>query len=38
MKKRKSGKIVNVSSVFGVVSKEKRSSYSASKWGLIGLT
>lgn len=33
-----SGKILNISSIFGVVSKEKRSSYSASKFGLIGLT
>jgi 3-oxoacyl-[acyl-carrier protein] reductase len=32
------GKILNVSSIFGVVSKEKRNSYSASKTGLIGLT
>lgn len=33
-----SGKILNISSIFGVISKEKRSSYSASKTGLIGLT
>jgi 3-oxoacyl-[acyl-carrier protein] reductase len=32
------GKIVNISSIFGIVSKEKRNSYSASKAGLIGLT
>lgn len=32
------GKILNVSSIFGVVSKAKRNSYSASKFGLIGLT
>lgn len=32
------GKILNISSIFGVVSKERRSSYSASKTGLIGLT
>ena len=38
MKKRKSGKILNISSIFGVVSKEKRASYSASKSGLLGLT
>tara|TARA_B100000989_G_C19528368_1_gene468187 strand:+ start:2167 stop:2907 length:741 start_codon:yes stop_codon:yes gene_type:complete len=38
MKKIKKGKILNVSSIFGVVGKEKRSSYSASKWALIGLT
>lgn len=38
MKKRKNGKIVNISSIFGVVSREKRDAYSASKAGLIGLT
>ena len=32
------GKILNISSIFGVVSREKRNSYSASKSGLIGLT
>lgn len=32
------GKILNISSIFGIVSKEKRNSYSASKTGLIGLT
>lgn len=32
------GKILNISSIFGIVSKEKRNSYSASKAGLIGLT
>jgi len=32
------GKILNISSIFGVVSKAKRNSYSASKSGLIGLT
>jgi len=32
------GKILNVSSIFGVVSKEKRNAYTASKTGLIGLT
>jgi 3-oxoacyl-[acyl-carrier protein] reductase len=32
------GYIINVSSIFGVISKEKRASYSASKSGLIGLT
>ncbi|MCK4794392.1 MAG: SDR family oxidoreductase [Desulfobacteraceae bacterium] len=34
----KGGKILNVSSIFGVVSKEKRNAYTASKTGLIGLT
>ncbi len=38
IKNHKGGKILNISSVFGVVSKKKRSSYSASKSGLIGLT
>ena len=38
MKKKKSGKIINISSIFSVVSKVKRSVYSASKWGLVGLT
>ena len=33
-----SGKIINVSSIFGVISKSKRAAYSASKAGLIGLT
>ena len=32
------GRILNISSIFGVVSKEKRSSYSSSKFGLLGLT
>ena len=38
MQKARSGKIVNISSVFGVVSKTKRASYSATKSGLIGFT
>lgn len=32
------GKILNVSSIFGCISKAERNSYSASKTGLIGLT
>lgn len=32
------GKILNISSIFGVVSRAKRNAYSASKAGLIGLT
>jgi 3-oxoacyl-[acyl-carrier protein] reductase len=32
------GRIVNISSIFGVVSKIKRASYSTTKWGLIGFT
>jgi len=35
---RKGGRILNISSIFGLVSKEKRCAYSASKAGLIGLT
>jgi len=32
------GRIVNIGSIFGKISKEKRSIYSASKFGLHGLT
>ena len=35
---KKQGRIVNISSIFGVISKGKRAAYSSSKWGLIGLT
>jgi len=38
MKVQSSGKIINIASIFSVVSKEKRASYSSTKWGLIGLT
>ena len=38
MIKHKKGKILNISSIFGTVGKEKRASYSSSKWALIGLT
>jgi 3-oxoacyl-[acyl-carrier protein] reductase len=39
MKKNKhGGRILNISSIFGVVSKSRRDAYSASKTGLIGLT
>ena len=34
----KFGKILNIASIFSVVSKEKRASYSSTKWGLVGLT
>ena len=37
-KNKKGGRILNVSSIFGLVSREKRNAYSASKAGLIGLT
>ena len=36
--KKKYGRIVNISSIYGTVSKEKRSIYSISKFGLNGLT
>ncbi|MBA3432277.1 MAG: SDR family oxidoreductase [Actinobacteria bacterium] len=38
MRARGWGRIVNVSSIFGVVSKEERASYSASKFALDGMT
>ena len=38
MIKQNDGKIINISSIFGTISKSKRSSYSSSKFGLIGLT
>lgn len=38
MKKKKWGRIINISSIFGEVTKEKRSSYSISKKALHGLT
>ncbi len=38
MKSQKKGHIINISSIFGVISKKKRAAYSASKSGLIGLT
>ena len=38
MKSQKFGRIINVSSIFSVVSKEKRTVYSTTKWGLIGFT
>ena len=38
MKKNKFGRIINISSIFGVVGKEKRSVYSITKFGLNGLT
>lgn len=38
MKERRYGRIVNISSIFGVISKAKRSAYSVSKFGLRGLT
>lgn len=38
MKKFKKGKILNISSVAGLISKPEQDSYSATKAGLIGLT
>jgi len=38
MKKHNYGRIVNIGSVFGVVSKEERAAYSVSKYGIRGLT
>jgi len=38
MKSQRSGRIINISSIFGVVSKEKRAAYSSTKWGIIGVT
>ena len=38
MKERKQGRIINIASIFGVVSKEKRAAYSSTKSGLIGFT
>jgi 3-oxoacyl-[acyl-carrier protein] reductase len=32
------GRIVNISSIWGKISKEKRAAYSASKFGLDGMT
>ena len=38
MKQQEFGKIINIASIFGVISKEKRAAYSSTKWGLIGFT
>ena len=38
MKENNFGRIVNIGSIFSSVSKERRASYSASKFGLVGLT
>lgn len=38
MKRKKWGRIVNVSSIWGKISKERRASYSASKFALDGMT
>lgn len=38
MKEQNYGRIINIGSIFGVVSKAKRAAYSATKSGLIGFT
>lgn len=38
MKKNKYGRIINIASIFGVISKEKRSIYSTTKFGIRGFT
>ena len=38
MRQRRFGRIVNITSIWGVVSKSGRSAYSASKFGLLGLS
>ena len=38
MIKKRRGKIINISSIFGTISKGMRSSYSSSKFGIKGLT
>jgi 3-oxoacyl-[acyl-carrier protein] reductase len=38
MRKRRWGRIINVTSIFGIVTKQQRAAYSATKSGLAGLT
>lgn len=38
MKKNSYGRIINISSIYGHISREKRSPYSSSKFGIRGLT
>ena len=38
MKKNKYGRIINISSIFGKLSKEKRSAYTVTKYAIKGLT
>lgn len=38
MKERKWGRIINISSIFGLCAKEARGAYSATKAGLMGIT
>jgi len=38
MRKNRYGRIINIASIFGVISRQKRSIYSSSKSGVVGLT
>lgn len=38
MKQRKSGRIINISSILGVTAKAERATYAASKWAVTGFT
>ena len=38
MQKQCYGRIVNITSIFSVISKSKRAAYSSTKWGLVGFT
>jgi len=38
MKKRQWGRIINISSIWGIIGKEQRASYAASKFALDGMT
>jgi len=38
MKEQNEGRIINIASIFGTITREKRCAYTASKSGLIGLT
>jgi NAD(P)-dependent dehydrogenase (short-subunit alcohol dehydrogenase family) len=38
MRKRRWGRIVNISSIFGIVTRQQRAAYSATKSALAGLT
>ena len=38
MKKNRYGRIINIASIFGIISKAKRSIYTTTKYGLRGLT
>jgi 3-oxoacyl-[acyl-carrier protein] reductase len=38
MKNQQAGRIVNIASIWSVISRSKRAAYSASKFGLVGLT